>query len=803
MKQIIKTILLSTLLFYLHFASAQAFASTNSNICYVVSYDHGGVILWGYDHFLETFRELQTWFDRHPKLKMGLDNEAWAYDWLAENQPSVLAEIKDALRKYRGRLGIGSCNYGQPLAGFIVDESNIRQVTMAVETVKKRLGYDLKIYSWSEHAGFPQLAQILASAGFEGVLNRTHFMMYGFCPGYDYPIVLWEAPDGSKIPCVPTYVHQERQLPNYLAQPPGPYGLTTEDTWILTRYPSKESPAPLDSFVKRFSHIKPVVASRIDDTRLKREELVSELDPRSDYEWTTLEDLFKKMPEPTQVVSPKCDDFAYRMPWGYRGNELFNLYRRAEVSVLTAERLAARLFYDYKFDGKSLIKGKIDADTFREYEKQLDGAWKNLLVAQHHDVQITYPPGPLGRELILSTIDKSRSVVKECFEHIVSNTDAEKGCFTAFNPLPWKRTEVSVQLAGGHIVEKEVEIPAFGFATFKTLPSQPTQITNLFFTTKYYKVAFSPSGGIEELTTTDGRRIFKPGVKSGILSGIINTNEFTSEGKVAVRKSSTGYLVEERGNISSIRYTIRWFFPMNKNRIECSIKARFTGEKIGTPAKNPRDSFSCFTHEKKLRLILHPDIDTANAFGLHDFPFSIDSTTNKYIEGNYWTAVGDKSGGIAIVNQGTMCSVREDNGALSVPLAFSTEYIWGMEMLVGEKEWSLAIIPWQGNWKDAHIHRQALEYAFPIIGAPGSIAKQTGDFLNLEDHDLFITALYTRDLNLYARFFNCSATPKPLSIEKKLIGKLRPVNLLHQSVDTPKEDALKLNKWQFKTYQIR
>ncbi|MGC8742980.1 MAG: hypothetical protein ACP5T0_03775 [Verrucomicrobiia bacterium] len=794
------------LLFLVLFFHNQSFTAEKaaSNLCYVVSYDHGGVILWGYDHFLETFRELLTWFDRHPKLKMGLDNEAWAYDWLAENQPAVLGEIKAALRKYRGRLGIGSCNYGQPLAGFIVDESNVRQVTFAVEAVKKRLDYDLKIYSWSEHAGFPQLAQILASSGFEGVLMRTHFMMYGYCPGYDEPIVLWESRDGSKIPCVSTYIHQERQLPNYLAQPPGPFGLTTEDTWILTRYPSKESPAPLDSFVKRFSHINPVVASRIDDTRLKREELVSEIDPCSDYEWATLEDLFKKMPSPSKVVSPQCDDFGYRMPWGYRGNELFNLYRKAEVSVLTAERLAARLFVDYKLYGKSIIKGKVDDSVFRQYEKELDTAWKNILVAQHHDVQITFPPGVLGRELLLSAIDRSRLVVKESLDNVVSKTDAEEGYFTAFNPLPWKRTEPTIQTPDGHIMENEIDLPALGFASFKTPPSHPQEtLPGLSFSTKYYKVRFSPSGGIEELTDANGRRIFRTDIKSGILAATINGTNYTSEGKVTVRKSSTGYIVEERGNIGSVRYTTKWFFPMNKNRIECSIKARFSGEKIGAPAKNPRDSFSCFTHEKKLRLVLYPELDIKNAFGLHDFPFSIDLTSKNYIEGNYWTGIGDKSGGIVIVNQGTMCSVREEDGAFSVPLAFSTEYIWGTAMLAGEKDWSLAIIPWQGDWKKSSIHRQALEFAFPVIAVPGRISKPTADFINLDDPELFVTALYTRDSNLYVRFFNCSDDKKILAVDKKLSARLRPVNLLHQPLSIPQDDILKLNQWQFKTYQIK
>ena len=60
------------------------------------------------------------------------------------------------------------------------------------------------------------------------------------------------------------------------------------------------------------------------------------------------------------------------MPWGYCGNEIWNLSRQAEVEVLTAERLAAM---------ELLLGG-----TTRE--PGLERAWKNLLVGQHHDIQI-------------------------------------------------------------------------------------------------------------------------------------------------------------------------------------------------------------------------------------------------------------------------------------------------------------------------------------------------------------------------------------------------------------------------------
>src|SRR5436190_1526783 len=94
---------------------------------YLLTYDHGGVILWGTAHFAERLRNAISWLDRYPDFKIGLENEAYADDFMAEHDPALLAELRGYLTKYKGRFGLGSCTYGQPLSTFINEESNVRQ----------------------------------------------------------------------------------------------------------------------------------------------------------------------------------------------------------------------------------------------------------------------------------------------------------------------------------------------------------------------------------------------------------------------------------------------------------------------------------------------------------------------------------------------------------------------------------------------------------------------------------------------------------------------------------------------------
>jgi len=104
---------------------------------YLLTYDHGGYILWGTEHFAERLQNAYDWLDKYPLFKIGIDNECFAYDIYAETAPEIIADIQNALTKYKGRFAVGSSTYGQPLSMYISEESNVRQITYAVYANKK------------------------------------------------------------------------------------------------------------------------------------------------------------------------------------------------------------------------------------------------------------------------------------------------------------------------------------------------------------------------------------------------------------------------------------------------------------------------------------------------------------------------------------------------------------------------------------------------------------------------------------------------------------------------------------------
>ena len=56
---------------------------SSNNPMYMLTYDHGGLILWGTDHFEERLDNAIEWLDKYPGFKIGLDNEAYVYDYLS------------------------------------------------------------------------------------------------------------------------------------------------------------------------------------------------------------------------------------------------------------------------------------------------------------------------------------------------------------------------------------------------------------------------------------------------------------------------------------------------------------------------------------------------------------------------------------------------------------------------------------------------------------------------------------------------------------------------------------------------
>lgn len=800
---------------------------------YLLTYDHGGLVLWGHEHFAERLRDAVSWLEKYPGFKIGLDNEAHTYDVLAEQNPQLLEQIRDSLKRYAGRFAIGTCTYGQPLSTFIGEESNVRQLVEAIRADQRHFNYTPVVYLMSEHAMHSQIPQLLAGCGFKAAIMRTHFMMYGYNPTFDAPIGWWVGLDGSRVPTIPTYPGEGAA-----------FGKTTVDNWILTRWPGKDTPKSLADFRKDFAHIHPLLASRADDSGLRKEALVQDCEGKPEYRWLLLDELLRAFPKPVAEFKTEPNDFTLRMPWGYCGNEIWNSSRQAEVQVLTAERLAA-------------LEQLAGGGTNREPE--LEKAWKNLLVAQHHDVQIC---GLLAdaRRFLKASLASSASVQNDTMRSFASRMKGEGVAqVTAFNPSSWRRREwLQTELAfpekgqAKQILVKQkqtvsravllsaerysdgslmlaklgfpIEMEGLSLASFSLVGDQSeavrapgsearvrieTNAENPSIVTPFYKAQLHADGGLALLEDRrTGLSLLKPGRRSAFFTGTVDGEKLESHGQWLLPRTAEDAPVStarEDGRIGAIPYTFELTFYCDTPRVDARMKFHFAGQKLGRVSTNPRDGSSGFVHEEKLRFKLFPS-SSGSAVGVRDLPFAVAETTNRYVEGNYWTALTDNQAGMAVFNRGTMGSDREEDGGLSVPLAFAMYYIWGTRMLDGDFEYEFALYPFTGDWRLADLHRRALEYNFPMINVSSSPGTgKLGDEVRLveagSDHVL-LSALYPKGVRVLARLYEYQGRSGEVPITFLAgPGRLQMVDLLGDHAH-PKPSAVTFKPWQIQTFEF-
>ena len=801
-------------------------SGSNQQPMYMLTYDHGGLILWGTDHFRERLRNAIEWIDKYPGFKIGLDNEAYVYDYMHQHDPDLLKELQGYLKKYPNRFGIGSCTYGQPLSQFIGGESNIRQIGYAVEAVQKYFDYTPHIYLMSEHANHSQIPQILKGFGFDGAIMRTHFMMYGFNPTYDAAFGWWTGMDGSRIPTVPTYTGEGAE-----------FFKTTVDTWILTRYPSEDAKQSLHDFRTQFAHINPLLATRADDSGLRREELVREYEGNTLFRWILLDDLLDLYEKPVVEFVARPDDFTVRMPWGYCGNEIWNMSRQAEVRVLTAERLAA---FEYLYGGANR-------------EQDCHESWKNLLVAQHHDVQIVGLI-PDAKKFLSTSLSASNHVIEKSLQFFADRLTG-KGVqqITVFNPVSWQRSEwietrvdfkkgeaqdiniyygnsivPSVVLeahrfSDGSLLQGKVafmaELPPMSVNSYSVVPvpeRSPELSRGILFDqqqlsieTPFYQVKLHDQGGLASFIQKEsGKNIFIDGKRSGIFCGQIDGKVCESRGRWSIDKvdhTAPEIKASERGFIADIPYTLDMIFSSTTPRIDCSVHFHFDNQKIGKLSDNLRDRTSAFIHEKKLRFKIFPALGE-NVTGLKDLPFVITETSNQVVEGNYWMAVTDNFSGLAIFNQGTMGSVREADGGFSLPLAFAMYYIWGTRMLQGDYSYEFALLPFSGQWPSANLHRQALEYNFPVqttCGAPGNATfAHHVDVLTTDSDQVLTSALYIHKNKVTMRMFEHAGRQTDVALTGFMGDAAKFIVDLSGNKKRQIQNNLFFKPWQFQTIKI-
>lgn len=800
---------------------------------YILTYDHGGYVLWEKE-VKPRLRDIKEWMKKYPKLRIGLDYESFTFDEFMRQDPEVVTMIGELLKEYPDRVGLGATTYGQPLSLYISEESNIRQLSLAVKTNLEYFGVTPPVYCISEFALNNQTPQMIKLSGYKAAVLRSHVMGYGYTKTFDKAFGIWKGKDGTGIPAVPVYDGQGRG-----------YNCTTLDNWILSRWP-RDTDISLEDFRERFGKYSPLLASRYDDLTQPIEEVTAEIEKHDDYKYVLLEDLPALYGETEEILDMTDNDFHSQIPWGYCGNEIFRGCREGEAKAVQAEKLNA---LSVCLGGKS-------------FEKENTEAWKYILAAQHHDVTICGLLD-LARRFIPSSLEYSEKVKENSLRDIekhFSHKDADS--IFVMNPhsfpidtwvnVPTEKNisvkDILSETVTGENGKKElrmrVSLPPLTAKSYAL--SEAAEETEEFFSlnggileTPFYSLEIN-NNGIKKLYDKRSKTVLIDNEKGELLSGFINGEYRKNESTYSVKLNKHTADVVFSGRIDTVPFTFTLTLSAVSPRIDCVLTCTVKEtDRIGrtditegrpvplTLNGHHHDDKLCFvmdlklSHNRKMfrdlpfsiaewdgQLRLTEEYWYDNDRILVDTPVSEEESFNgkTHLQGVYWIALRDSAAGMAVMNKGAMGSAVEGN-RVYIPLVYSNDYMCGTKILNGSFINEFSLLPVTEKDELTDIHKEALLYNYaPIVHTlgkgKGDITEYTLADLKSNNNGVILTALAPEGGNITARFCNYSDNTAEVIFTPSKGNVTEETDLLGNKLNKVNKNKLVFRPWEIKTVKI-
>ncbi|MGI8913782.1 MAG: hypothetical protein ACR2JY_08360 [Chloroflexota bacterium] len=319
---------------------------------YYVDGYHGGVK----GHMpLGAWRDVLEALQQWPGWKLSLDIEPISWLALRRSDPASYAELRAYLADEtpEARVELVAASYAQPFAWAINGESNIRQLIRGREIVQEHFpGICVDTYAVQEPCWTSALPQILRSLGYvRAVLRDASTAWAGYPTGIDAAVVDWLGPDGSAIPCIPRYACED-----------------------LVKCWETEACAGSAAFARKcLDHgiTNPSGTGFQDLGWAARPKVQGEY-----IRYATWREYTERVagPPTMQWHASQEDLVRCTLPWGERTlQRLARQVRAAESRVLVAEKMATL--------SSVWLRLPVPHD-------ELQGAWDQLLMAQHHDAWI-------------------------------------------------------------------------------------------------------------------------------------------------------------------------------------------------------------------------------------------------------------------------------------------------------------------------------------------------------------------------------------------------------------------------------
>ncbi|MDR3262314.1 MAG: glycosyl hydrolase-related protein [Tannerella sp.] len=738
---------------------------------YMIGHAHLDLVwLWPWPEGLavvhSTFRSALERMKETPDLVFTASS-ALFYQWVAENDPDMLVEIRQ--RVDEGRWNIVGGWWVEPDMNIPSGESMVRQGLYGQLTLQKLTGRRATVALHPDsfgHAGtLPQIVKL------QGMENYVFMRPGGGEKNLPSNLFWWEGPDGTRVLAYRIHHH-------YGSLDQGEAKTTRTDIQQVAAY-VPEHPVPM---VMKFfgvgdhgggpskAHIK--VVNEVKAEKGAPVILYSSVD-------RYFNDVRAKQDLRLPVVK---DDLQHHAPGCYTAESAIKKNNRlAEAALVTAEKISAI--------------GSVCWKTVYPKEK-FTQAWEKVLLLQFHDSMAgtslvsQYQYARDGYGYALNVAEDATCMAVQKLEWQVAAEDPDSRYLLVFNPHAWEFKGIvkydadrwnvcftddhgrelpsqwitgQAQTHGRHTLLLQVTVPPMGYFQIRgkncespLVADPPAQADGNRLENEYYKLTFSANGAIGILDKETGKQVFSGG-DAGCRAVVIDdpsdtwshdvktfSNETGAFGNAVIKPLFNGPLqatIRVVTKYGDSTLTIDWSLAAGSKRIEAHVKLDWHERRKMLKFSFPVDVESPVpTYESAYGFIVR----TANG---DEDPGQrwIDVTGRRGGETYGLTVINDAKYGYNVVGNDLRISVaRSAVYAHHQPkeLDPEKEYEW---MDQGIQTFRMLLAPHQASWKEIRIPRIADEFmTSPVLVYqgihPGTMPK-SGSFLEVDSPNVIVSAV--------------------------------------------------------------
>jgi len=745
---------------------------------YMIGHGHiDPVWLWPWSEGVSvthsTFRSALDRMNETPGVVF-TSSSAQFYQWVADNDPGMLEEIKKRIKE--GRWNVVGGWWIEPDMNIPSGEAMVRQGLYGQRTLEKLVGQRAKIAFNPDSFGHPgTLPQIISKQGMDNYV----FMR----PGpheKDIPSDLfwWEAPDGSRVL---TYRIQD----SYNAG----RELNGRFENILKLAPKQ----PMTDFMVFFGVGDHGGGPTKENIRSINELMAEKGAPAIKY--STVDQYFVDVRSKNLNLPTIKDDLQHHAVGCYSADsEIKKNNRLSETALVTAEKITAV--------GSQLWGAHYPKEKFTE-------AWKQLLLLQFHDslagtsLAVHSQDAREGYNYAINIAHTALTMAVQKLEWQIPSEDPESEYIVVFNPHAWEiNANVEYDLnnkpnpqvtddRGQTLLSQYVQaqtvtgrkrilfntaIPAMGYRQIRvrrgeSIPQSKVSAENNTLENEFYRLTFSSDGQIGIFDKENGKEVFKGGA-TGCKGVIIDdpSDTWSHEVRDFTKNAPGSYKYTTEGEIGAFggaKLTVIERGPLRAAiRVETSYgKSEMCIDWMLTAGSRNIEARVSLNWNEKLKMLKFSfpvEVDSSKATYEVPYGFIVREANGEEDPGQRWIDVTGQSGvntyGLTVFNDAKYgYSILDSDMRITVSrsapyahhgprklseLAPDGNYIWQDQ---GIQTFRLLLAPHKGSWQDINAPRIAEEFlAQPVTiyqGIHGGAMSKSGSFMSIDAPNVIVSAV--------------------------------------------------------------